>query len=233
VSYQHSPERNPGNWVCCGTTLGIATFCPSRSNPVEITSFDLFSPFALESVRRVGYEPPVIASGHCCAPRMLVTGHRHHLKTSCYETNEDGVNLGLVDPSGRMWCGFLFAFLFLPQNLSLIKIVDLKFNKAPVLGMQNTSPGSSFSYTWGHCLLSSMIPRVRPIMSIHRAPTPTVKPWYVARMPMGTTGMICGRCNQGGAVTRTVDASRITPTLGTTGPFHVLPPVAAVSLLSP
>ena len=43
---------------------------------------------------------------------------------------------------------------------------------------------------------------------------------------MGTTDTICGRCDQGGAVTRTSDAACILLHWATTAPFHVSTPVA-------
>jgi hypothetical protein len=80
------------------------------------------------------------------------------------------------------------AFSLPLTELSLIKIVDLKSNKAPVLGMQYAAQEFVLKTGGirGHCLhyAKTNNPRAYPIMNIWRgAPSSSVKPWYAARVP--------------------------------------------------
>lgn len=87
---------------------------------------------------------------HCCVP-CIASSRVTAATPNYYPTDEDGVNLELVDPSGRMWCDFLWAFCSLPQNLWLIKIVDLKFNKASRPRNSVPYPGVRFSEQEAYC----------------------------------------------------------------------------------
>jgi hypothetical protein len=125
-----------------------------------------------------------------------------------------------------MWCDFSLLFLFLPQNLSPIKIVDLKFDKPSHPWNAECVARESVSYTCWHCLLSSTIPRVRPITNIRRASTPSVKPWYVARMPWAQPTRFVGAATKAGQLPGPVIPPALLLHWATTAPFHVSTPVA-------